>query len=145
MDFSAQITYALLLAIPVACVAWTVTQEEVFREVRDALKEYQDRHRDSLLRQKLAYLPTCPFCFSHYVAAGFIALFGFRMLVDDWRGYLVSFFTVVLLANVYVSLYNLLRVALRGARALADRAEANRDSGTPAPATDQRVRWRITG
>jgi hypothetical protein len=124
MDLVSQLVFALLLAIPVACVTWTVTQEELFREIRDALKAFQKRHPDSIWRQKLAYMPTCPFCFSHYVTAFFLFLFRFHLLTDDWRGYVVSLFTVVLLANVYISLYNLLRVTLRGAKAVADREEA---------------------
>lgn len=124
MDYAHQFVYALLLAIPVACVVWTFTQEEIFKEWRDALKAYQRRHSQSLWRQKMAYLPTCPYCFSHYIAGLFVALFQFRMLSDDWRGYLVSLFSLVLIANIYVTVYNLLRVALRAAKAAADRLEA---------------------
>jgi hypothetical protein len=122
MDYASQISFAVPLAIPIACIVWTFTQEELFKEVRESLKAYQKRHPDSLWRQKLAYLPTCPYCFSHYVAGAFIALFRFPMLADDWRGYIVSLFTLVLIANFYMSLYNLLRVALRRGKALADLA-----------------------
>jgi hypothetical protein len=124
MNYAMQMIFALLLAIPVASIVWTFTQEEVFKEVRDSLKAYQKRHADSFWRQKLAYLPTCPYCLSHYVAAVFIAVFNFHMLADDWRGYVVSLFTLVLVTNLYVSLYNLVRVALRRQKALADKAEA---------------------
>jgi hypothetical protein len=136
MDYAGQISFALLLAIPIACLVWTFTQEEVFKEVREALKRYQQRHRYSLWRQKLAYMPTCHYCFSHYVAALFVVLFRFRMLADDWRGYLASLFTLVLIANVYMTVYNLLRVWLRRSRALADRAEA-RLARAAAAALDQ--------
>jgi hypothetical protein len=124
MNLGSQIGYACVLAIPVACVAWTVTQEEILREFREWLKAFQQRHSKSLWRQKLAYMPTCSYCFSHYVAALFVGLLGFKMLVDDWRGYLVSGLTVVLMANVYLSLYCMLRAALRALRAKADEAEA---------------------
>jgi hypothetical protein len=124
MGYGSQIAYALLLGLPVACVAWTVTREEVFKEFRESLGLYQKRHRNSLWRQKLAYLPTCPYCFSHYVAALFVGLFQFKMLTENWTGYVASLFTVVLIANVYISGYNLLRVALRRATAVADREEA---------------------
>jgi hypothetical protein len=124
MDYAGQISFALLLAIPVACVVWTFTQEEVFKEVRESLKGYQKRHARSRWRQKLAYMPTCPYCFSHYVAGVFIVLFRFRMLAEDWRGYVVSLFTLVLIANVYMTAYHLLRVWLRRGKAAADRAEA---------------------
>jgi hypothetical protein len=116
--------YACVLAIPVACVAWTVTQEELLREFREWLKAFQGRHSNSLWWRKVAYMPTCSYCFSHYVAALFVGLFGFKMLVDDWRGYLVSGLTVVLMANVYLSIYCMLRAVLRERRARADQAEA---------------------
>ena len=124
MDLVGQLGYACVLAIPVACVAWTVTQEEILREFREWLKAFQGRHSDSLWRRKLAYVPTCSYCFSHYVAALFVGLLGFKMLADDWRGYLVSGLTVVLMANVYLSFYCMLRAVLREWRAKADHAEA---------------------
>lgn len=124
MGIGTQLLYALLLAAPVACIAWTVTREEIFKELRESLKNYQKRYPDSVWRQKLAYLPTCPYCFSHYVAVAFVAMFQFKMLSTAWVGYVASLFTVVLIANVYLSGYNLLRVRLRGAQAAADREEA---------------------
>jgi hypothetical protein len=129
MNLGEQLMRGMLLAIPVACLAWTITQEEVFHELREILKAYQERHKDSLWRRKLAYLPTCPYCFSHYVAALFIWLFHFKMLADDWRGYAVSLFSLVLLANAYLTAYQWLRAALRAGRARADEAEP----GPPAP------------
>jgi hypothetical protein len=125
MEYLGQIAYALVLAVPIACLVWTFTQEEIFREFRDTLKTYQREHGDSFWRKKLAYLPTCPYCFSHYVAIMFLGLFRFRMLVSDWRGYVVSLFTLVLIANVYITAYNMLRAALRASKAIADRAEAH--------------------
>ena len=35
MSLTAQLLALFVLAIPVACVAWTVTHEEVFREPRE--------------------------------------------------------------------------------------------------------------
>lgn len=127
MDLATQMAYALLLAIPVACIAWTVTQEEISRDLREAAKSFQKRKPRSLWRAKLAYLTTCPYCFSHYVAAAFVLLLQFKMLSDSWPGYVVSLFSVVLIANFYVSLYHLLRVALRAAKALADKEQAQAD------------------
>jgi hypothetical protein len=143
MDHGNEISFAALLAIPIACLVWTFTQEEIFKEAREWLKAYQRRHSDSLWRQKLAYLPTCPYCLSHYVAAGFIALFHFTMLVSDWRGYVVSLFTLVLLTNIYITMYNLLRVVLRGSKAWADRAEAEAAPPTfPPPVEPSRPKSR---
>jgi hypothetical protein len=122
VDYGSQLMYALLLAVPVACVVWTVTKEEVFREFRQVLDAFQRRAR-SVWTRKLGYMPTCPYCFSHYVAALFVCLFRFKMLTDDWRGYLASLFTVVLIANIYLTLYGLIRAALRREKGLADQAE----------------------
>ena len=58
------------------------------------------------------------------MAGVLIALLRFKLLADDWRGYLVSLFALVLIANVYITVYHLLRVGLRCLKALADRAEA---------------------
>jgi hypothetical protein len=135
MDYLQQIGFALLLGMPVASIVWTFTQEEIFRECRDSLKAFQQHHSSSLLCQKLAYMPLCPYCLSHYVAAVFVALLRFRMLADDWRGYVVSLFTLVLIANLYVTLYNLLRVNLRAAKAAADRVESEDLSRLETPDT----------
>jgi hypothetical protein len=124
MDYFGQFCQVLLLAVPMACLVWTFTQEEIFKEFRETLKMYQREHVDSWWRKKLAYVPTCPFCLSHYVAGLFVALFQFKMLTDDWRGYAVSLLSLVMVANVYLTAYNLLRAALRACKAVADRAEA---------------------
>ena len=52
-------------------------------------------------------------CFSHYVAAGFIALTNFQLLLDGWRGYLTAWLAVVAVANLYMSLYGRLRVDIK--------------------------------
>ena len=137
MEYGSQIAFALILSIPVACITWTVTQEELFAELRRDLTRYQSRHSGSWWRSHLAYAPTCPYCFSHYVAALVIALLHFKMLADDWRGYFVSLFVLVLIANVYITLYHLLRVGLRWTKSSADRAEkrslAIRKEGVASP------------
>jgi hypothetical protein len=145
MNLGEQFLRALLLAIPVACLAWTITQEEVFHELQEILHAYQQRHKDSLWRRKLAYLPTCPYCFSHYLAALFVWLFHFKMLADDWRGYAVSLFSLVSLANVYLTAYQWLRAALRAGRARADQAEARASRAqrllAATPETRKRPAW----
>ena len=122
-EYGGQIVFALILGIPVACITWTVTQEDIFQEMRIYLAGYHAHHRHAWWRRKLAYMPTCPYCLSHYVAGVLIVLLHFKMLSDDWRGYLVSLFTLVLIANVYITVYHLLRVGLRWTRSMADRAE----------------------
>ena len=102
----------LVLAIPIACVAWTVTHEEIFKEPREyCVKKSQECRK--LLERKFFYLFTCEYCFSHDVSAIFLFITEFKLLYVDWRGYLVSFFALVFVANVYMSLFGYLRQSLK--------------------------------
>ena len=56
---------------------------------------------------------TCEYCFSHYVAAFFLLLTGFKLLYEDWRGYLLAWFALVWVANQYMSVYNRLRLDIK--------------------------------
>jgi hypothetical protein len=112
MSLSLQFAWALILALPVACVAWTVTHEEIFREPRQYCQRECDR-ASSLARRKFFYLFTCEYCFSHYAAAGLLAITRYKLLFSDWRGYLIAFFALVWLANQYMSIYNRLRLDIK--------------------------------
>jgi hypothetical protein len=101
-----------MLSIPVACIAWTVTHEEVFREPRDYCQR-KSKEAKNLPRRKFFYLLTCEFCFSHYVAGFFILITRFRLLYPDWRGYVISLFALVWVANQYMSIYNHLRLDIK--------------------------------
>ena len=107
-----QLAYLFILALPVACVAWTVTHEEVFREPREWCRE-RSQNCQSLVRRKFFYLFTCEYCFSHYVAALFLAITGFQMLYTGWRGYLIGWLALVWVANVYMSFFNRLRLDIK--------------------------------
>jgi hypothetical protein len=107
-----QLAWLLILSIPVACVAWTITHEEIFREPRDYCQD-QSKHADTFYRRKFFYLFTCEYCFSHYVAAFFLLLTRFRLLYADWRGYLIAFFALVWVANQYMSVYSHLRLDIK--------------------------------
>ncbi len=102
----------LLISLPVACAAWTVTHEEVFREPREFCKRMSQSCK-ALPQRKFFYLFTCEYCFSHYVALLTLWLFRFVLLYDGWRGYLVAWFSVVWVANVYMSLFNRLRLEIK--------------------------------
>lgn len=108
MTLSRQVSWLFLLAIPIACVAWTVTHEEVFREPRDYCAK---RSLDSktLMARKFFYLFTCEYCFSHYVAIFFLFLTGYKLLLPDWRGYVIAGFSLVWIANGYMSLFGFIR------------------------------------
>jgi hypothetical protein len=112
MPFSLQVAWLFVLAIPVACVSWTITHEEVFRESREYCKRQCDQSR-GLLRRKFFYLFTCEYCFSHYVVLGFLILTRFKLLYPDWRGYLLALFALVWIANQYMSVFARLRLDIK--------------------------------
>ena len=112
MTLTEQIITLFVLAIPVACVAWTVTHEEVFREPREFCAG-RSRTCRRWYQRKFFYLFTCEYCFSHYVTALFLVLTGYKLLYGDWRGYLVAGFALVWVANQYMSLYNRLRLDIK--------------------------------
>lgn len=124
---SLQVAWLLILGIPVACVAWTVTHEEVFREPRDYCQQ-QSKTANSFPRRKFFYLFTCEYCFSHYVAALFLAITQFKMLYPGWRGYLIGFFALVWVANQYMSIYNHLRLDIKHEQ-VEIRAKEKADAG----------------
>jgi hypothetical protein len=107
-----QLAMLLLLAVPVACAAWTVTHEEVFREPREFCKRMSQSCK-ALPQRKFFYLFTCEYCFSHYVAALALWVFRFDLLYQGWRGYVVAWFSLVWVANVYMSLFNRLRLDIK--------------------------------
>ncbi|HUQ95493.1 MAG TPA: hypothetical protein VM120_27685 [Bryobacteraceae bacterium] len=112
---SEQIFYLAILAMPVATIAWMVTHEEIFREPRDWCKKRSEECA-RLPWRKFFYLFTCEYCFSHYVAAAIIALTQFTMLYPDWRGYFISFFSLVWVANLYMGIFGRLRLDLKRQR-----------------------------
>ena len=107
-----QIVHLFLLAIPIACIAWTVTHEEVFKEPREYCVD-KSKSSETLLKRKFFYLFTCEYCFSHYVTIFFLIITGYQLLYDNWRGYLIGGFSLVWIANVYMSLFALIRTDLK--------------------------------
>jgi hypothetical protein len=116
MTTGLQLLWLFVLAIPVACVAWTVTHEEVFREPREFCVKKSKAQGSPLYKRKFYYLFTCEYCFSHYVSIFFIILTDYHLLLDDWRGYIVAFFALVWVANVYMSLFGRIRLDIKKER-----------------------------
>ena len=104
-----QILGLFILAIPIACIARTVVFEEVFREPREFCQRKCESARSAVVR-KFFYLFTCEYCFSHWVTLAVLLVTRYRLMYDDWRGYLVAFFSLVSVANAYLNLYSRLRV-----------------------------------
>ena len=105
----------VILALPVAAIAWTVTHEELFRELHDYCVE-RSRLGTNLVARKFFYLLTCEYCFSHYVAAAWLLITRFTLLYSDWRGYLIAWFALVWLANHYIAVYARLKLGIRSER-----------------------------
>jgi len=112
MDIYHQVAWLLLLALPIACISWTVTHEEVFAEPNEFCIK-RSKESKTLLERKFFYLFTCEYCFSHYVTILFLFITNFKLLIDDWRGYLISGFALVWIANGYMNLYALIRQGIK--------------------------------
>jgi hypothetical protein len=107
-----QIVYLFIMALPIACITWTVTHEEVFREPREFC-EKKSKSSAHLFTRKMFYLFTCEYCFSHYVTLFFLVITRYHLLYDNWRGYIVALFGLVWIANIYMSLFGLVRVGMK--------------------------------
>ena len=122
-----QIVWLFVLTLPIATISWTVTHEEIFREAREYCASRSKTCR-GLVKRKFFYVFTCEYCFSHYIVAFFLFLTRYHLLLDDWRGYLLSFFALAGLTNVYLSLFGRLRVEIKSERldvAAQEEAESN--------------------
>lgn len=112
MGIGIQIFWLIVLSIVVASIAWTVTQEEIFREPRDWAKDRSESASNIFIR-KFFYVWTCEYCFSHWVTIFVLLLSGFQLLFPDWRGYVLAFFALPWVANQFMSLYRRLRVDIK--------------------------------
>ncbi len=115
LTLGVQLVWLFTLAIPVACVAWTVTHEELFREPRDYFAERSVTATHWYTR-KFFYLGTCEYCFSHYVALGAVLLTNFHLLLSDWRGTMLAWLAVVWVANQYMGIHGRLRLGIKSQR-----------------------------
>ncbi len=126
MPILIQIYTLVILSLVVASVAWTVTQEKIFEEWREAaLKKSEDAK--NILARKFFYMWTCEYCFSHWITIVVLILSGFRLLIDDWRGYVIAFFVLPWIANQWMSLCRRLRIDIKKENAIAEKIEENGD------------------
>ena len=112
MPLYTQIIYLFLIALPISCIVWIVTQEEIFREPREYCQKICGSTQ-SIVKRKFFYLFTCEYCFSHYISLIFLFITQYKLLYDDWRGYLLAFFALVWVANWNMSLFSYLRQNLK--------------------------------
>ena len=128
MPLHTQIIYLFILAIPVACISWTVTHEDVFKEPR-TFCELNSRRNKLFLLRKFFYMLTCEYCFSHYVAVVVLVFTKFYLLYPDWRGYVIAGFSIVWVANMYMSLFYLLRQGIKKEKVTIEEIEENNKQG----------------
>lgn len=124
-----QVLWLFVLAVPIACVSWTVTHEEIFRELREKFVSRSVRGR-TLLKRKFFYALTCEYCFSHYVTIFFLLITRFTLMFDDWRGYIIAGFALVWIANVYMSLYGFIRIDLKKEKIITRKEEQEMKNNT---------------
>ena len=124
MDIGLQIIWLFVIAIPVACVSWTITHEEIFREPREycVIKAKKGR---TILSRKFFYMFTCEYCFSHYVTILFLFITRYTLLYNDWRGYIIGGFAIVWIANLYMSIFLRLRLDIKKERVEIESEENN--------------------
>lgn len=123
-----QIYWMFILAMPVACIAWTATKEEVFRELREYCVD-RSKNCARIFQRKFFYLFTCEYCFSHYVTILLLFMTRYTLLYTDWRGYVIAGFSIVWIANVYMSIYNLIRIDLKKEKIQAQKEEEKLKNG----------------
>jgi len=124
MSLYNQIIYLFVLAIPVACISWTITHEEVFKEPREFCLLHSRKNRSFLFR-KFFYMLTCEYCLSHYVTIVLLIVTNFYLLYADWRGYVIAGFSIVWIANLYMSLFYLLRQGIKKEKVTIEEIEEN--------------------
>ena len=115
MPLGEQIVWLLVLAIPIACVSWTVTHEEILREPREFCA-IRSQHASTLWQRKFFYVFTCEYCFSHYVTIAFLALTRYKLLYQDWRGYIIAGFALVWIANLYIGIFGQMKLGVKKER-----------------------------
>jgi hypothetical protein len=111
-DIHLQLIWLFVLPVPIACISWTITHEEIFLEPREWCIKCS-KNRKTIISRKFFYLFTCEYCFSHYVTLFFLILCNYRLLLPDWKGYLIAGFALVFISNIYMSFFALLRQAIK--------------------------------
>jgi hypothetical protein len=109
MTLLTQAIWLFVLAIPIACISWTVTHEELFHELHEWCVS-KSKTCGTVIQRKFFYLFTCEYCFSHYVTIFFLIVTRYTLLLSGWRGYLSAGFSLVAIANLYMTIFGRLRL-----------------------------------
>ena len=68
---------------------------------------------------------TCEYCFSHYVTIVILIITRYYLLFTDWRGYIIAGFSIVWIANIYMSLFYLLRQGIKKEKVTIEEIEGD--------------------
>ncbi|MEO8794096.1 MAG: hypothetical protein ABI390_01450 [Daejeonella sp.] len=129
MELSTQIVWMLILGLPIACISWTVTHEEIFAEWRDYCVRGSKQCK-RLWQRKFFYLFTCEYCFSFWVTALFLIITNFQLLYIGWRGYLIAEFSLMWIANVYMSIFLQIRSGIKKEKTITEVEEQKINKGS---------------
>jgi len=124
-----EIAALFILSVPVACISWTITHEEIFSEMKNYCLRCSNESKN-IIKRKFFYLFTCEYCFSHYITALMLIITKYHLLYDDWKGYLVGGFSIIWIANIYMSIYGRIRVNLKKERIEADLIEEEKKNNS---------------
>jgi hypothetical protein len=114
-SLGSQVVWLILLSLPVSCIAWTVTHEDLFREPREYCVRRSEGTGGWYVR-KFFYVFSCEYCFSHYVTLVVLVMTGYRLLLPDWRGFVLAGFALVWVANLSMSVFARLRLTIKSER-----------------------------
>ena len=129
MEFYVQIPWLFLLALPIACISWTVTHEEIFREPREYCVN-RSLDANTLLKRKFYFIFTCEYCISHYITIIFLFITGYKLLMNDWTGYIIAGFSLIWISNIYMSLFGLIRQQIKKEKTVIQVLEKKPDRTT---------------
>lgn len=121
-EIGQQLLMLFVLAIPIASIARTIAQEELFREPREWCKGRSETCT-YFMQRKFFYVFTCEYCLSHWITLGMLLLTNFKLLFNDWRGWVIAFFALPFVANAYLNLYARLRVDITQAKTETEKLE----------------------
>jgi hypothetical protein len=125
MDNFHPFVWLFILAIPIACISWTFTQEEVFREPHEYCVKKSKECR-TLVARKFFFLFTCEYCLSHYITILLVLLTRYHLFINNWVGYFIAGFSLVWVANIYMTLFAILRQILKKTKLKNDRLEEDK-------------------
>ncbi len=91
---------------------------------RGTIASARSEKSNSLFCRKFFYLFTCEYCFSHWVAGLFLIITRYKLLYNDWRGYLIALFALVYVSNFYIGLFGHVKLEVRKNRAEIKAIEA---------------------